>query len=138
MGLPKIKIWNTIKLLWLNFDRIRLQQIWLICAVKYYHNKLYKDVQQTGFHYNDMDQIWLWIVLKTIIVPYAAYAVVWCCVNSYRLILNFGNIEIDKKKCVILTVKSQFSVAGLRALRTLYMAASIDEPHIPASSVLNP
>jgi hypothetical protein len=26
-------------------------------AVKYYHNKLYKDVQQTGFHYNDMDQI---------------------------------------------------------------------------------
>ena len=27
-----------------------------ICNVKYGHNKLYKNLQQTGFHYNDMDQ----------------------------------------------------------------------------------
>jgi hypothetical protein len=53
-------------------------------AVNYYHNKLYKNLQQAGFHYNDMDQIWLWIVLKAI--------------NTNGLILNFGNIEIDKKK----------------------------------------
>jgi hypothetical protein len=29
-------------------------------AVNYYHNKLYKNLQQAGFHYNDMDQIWIW------------------------------------------------------------------------------
>ena len=63
--------------------------------LNYYHNILYKYLQQTGFHYNDVDQIWLWIVLKASIVPYAVFVVFWSCENANGLILNFGNIEID-------------------------------------------
>ena len=44
-----------------------------------------------------MDQIWL--VLKTIKGKYAAFVVFWSCEeNTYGLILNFRNTEIDKKK----------------------------------------
>ena len=63
-------------------------------AVNYYHNKLYKKLQQAGFimTWTKYD----WIVLKAI--------------NTNGLILNFGDIEIDKKKKKgILSVKSQFS-----------------------------
>jgi hypothetical protein len=63
-----------------------------------------------------MDQVWLWMVLKAIIVPYAAFVVFWSCENTNGLILNFGNIEIEHKMQIFWSLSYNFRPETLPSL----------------------